>query len=445
MVDFLQNTGSYVYRGTKGLDLNIIGNIPLSREKEIKSIIHKTIGNDNSYQKIGDGDLQISIPIFVASNDEWDEIVDFFTVGKPFIFVYRGSFSEPLNIVGNLKQQFYMDGVGEMNLIFTTALSKEDLPSGHPINKLLDTLPNKKSWLDKLKKMGENIFDFTSNVNEKVGGFTNSVAQYAAALNNIGNGVGGASSMITGPISSVKQSVGSVLDGIGAAITGLGNAINAIKSLPSEIDGMIDAFLAIGDQLAGIFTNGSKSDQAKQAAEFLGEVGEAFIAVATAQTEISPNVETEVVLDNGEVVKEFRPELFIQSKENNKATSVLLLSSILLGIYRSIEDVSRWNQNDLENIRNRSEAIYNYISSQEIPSDLQFEMDIARSGFFKLFIVLKANALKIVEVRLNTPKFLFDVIYEVNGNYDYYYDTKKLNNIIGGIVETDTVRIISNA
>ena len=126
MVDFLANTGSYVYRGTESLDLNIVGNIPLSREKEIKSIIHRTIGNDNSYQKIGDGDLQISIPIFVASNDEWDEIVDFFTVGKPFIFVYRGSFSEPLNIVGNLKQQFYMDGVGEMNLIFTTALSKED-------------------------------------------------------------------------------------------------------------------------------------------------------------------------------------------------------------------------------------------------------------------------------------------------------------------------------
>lgn len=443
MVDFLANTGSYVYRGTKGLDLNIVGNIPLSREKEIKSIIHRTIGSDNSYQKIGDGDLQISIPIFVASNDEWDEIVDFFTVGKPFIFVYRGSFSEPLNIVGNLKQQFYMDGVGEMNLIFTTALSKEDLPSGFPTAKLLDTLPNKKSWLDKLTSYGENIYDFTSNVNEAVGGFTNSVAQYAAALENIGNGVGGMSSIVTNPINSIRSSAGSVLNGIGAAVTGLQNAIAAIQSVPDQLGGIIDNFLSIGDQLASIFTSGSKSDQAKQCADFLGEVGQSFISVAASQQEISADVGVDVVSDSGIVTKEFRPEFFLQ-KDNSKATSVLLLSSILLAIYRSIEDVSRWNPTDLENLKIRSEAIYNYISSQEISPDLQFEMDIARSGFFKLFIVLKANALKIVEVRLNTPRFLFDVIYEVNGNYDYYYDTKKLNNIIGGIVETETVRIISN-
>jgi hypothetical protein len=444
MVDFLANTGSYVYRGTEGLDLNIIGNIPLSREKEIKSLIHRTIGNDNAYQKIGDGDLQISIPIFVSDNDEWDAIVDFFTVGKPFIFVYRGSFSEPLNIVGNLKQQFFMDGVGEMNLIFTTALSKEDLPSGFPAAKLLDTLPNKKNWLDKLKKFGENIFDFTSDVNAKVGGFTNAVTQYSKALENIGNGVGGMSSMVTGPISSVKASVGDVMSGINAAITGLSNAISAIKSVPDDIGSMIDGFLSIGDQLRQIFTKGSKSDQAKQSIDFMGDVADTFIYTATAQQEISPNIsiDEEVVLEDGTIAKQFRPELFM-NKDANKGISVLLLSSILLSLYRSVEDIARWNSTDLENLRKRTEAIYNYISSQEVSPDLQFEMDIARSSFFKLFIVLQRNAVKIIEVRLNTPRFLFDVVYEVNGNYDNYYETKKLNNVVGGAVD-GVVRVISN-
>lgn len=450
----LNLNSSYVYRGVEKLNLNIIGNSPLLREREIKSVIHRTIGDDNSYERIGTGDMQISIPIFVESTSNFNEIVDFFSNTKPFIFSYLGELSEPLNFVGNLKQEFFKDGVGEMTLIFTTAQGEEDLPFGKPKSAPdLFSKSNEAKWLDKLRSFGEKIFgsnglgkkifDFTSNANEKIGNFTNSVAKYSYALENIGNGVGGMSSIITNPINSIKNSASRVIGGIESAISGFQNSIQAILSVPSEINSIIDRFLLIGDQLNDLFNIGSKDDQLKQSSEFLGNVAESFITLSENQNSISPNIYYEVVSDTGEVSIEFRAEYFLDNF-NNKGISVLLLSSILITMYQNAQQIKRWNTKDLDNLKSKTEAIYNYITSQSIPSDLQFQMDIARSDFFKIFKILYQNAIKTIELNLNMPKFLFDIIYEINGNFDYYYETKKLNNVVGGVVE-GKIKIISNA
>lgn len=434
---------SFIYRGLNKINLDIIGNLPLLKEREVKSVVHRTIGDDNSYERIGIGDEQTTIPIFIDRKSSFDALVDFFSDKRPFIFSYQGDLSQPLNLVGNLREELFTDGSGEMTLVFTTAQSKEDLPYGIPISDL-PTDPPDQTWLDKLKTYGQNVFDFTSKKNEKIGGFTSTISQYASALENIGNGVGGMSSIITTPINSIKSSVSRVTGGIQAAISGFQNAIQAILSVPDVIDGIIDQFLAIGDQLSSLFDTGTKDNQIKQSTEFLGNVAEEFISVSGEQSKTSPDIYYEVTDDDtGEVSVEFRPENILD-QTNNVAISVLLLSSILIAMYQGAQQIGRWNTTDLDNLRDKTESIYNYISSHGIPSDIQYQMDIARSQFFATFKILVQKAIKTVDVYLNMPRFLADVVYDVNGNFDYYSDTKKLNNIVGEVAE-GKITVISNA
>ena len=67
----------------------------------------------------------------------------------------------------------------------------------------------------------------------------------------------------------------------------------------------------------------------------------------------------------------------------------------------------------------------------------------SRNAFFRSYQPLYNSAAKVVILKLDEPRFLADVVYSVNGNFNYYQETRKLNNIIGSVVQ-GVVEVISN-
>ena len=65
------------------------------------------------------------------------------------------------------------------------------------------------------------------------------------------------------------------------------------------------------------------------------------------------------------------------------------------------------------------------------------------SSFFRLFRVLYERSVKVISVELPEVVFLTDVVYSINGNFDYLEETKKINNVIGTKV-SGTILVVKN-
>jgi hypothetical protein len=432
----------YVYRGTTSLELKIVANEAIQQNRENKFSIDRNIGYGNVYDRTGYGDGKITLTVFIDSKQSYLELVEFFDNKEPFIFVYLGEFSQPLSLASDLGYSHYDQYKGQMTLVFTDAYNIYAKEEQELI--LFNKNPaSKKSFLDKLKKFGQDVFDFTSNTNESIGAYTNTIAAYTTALEQIGNGVGGMSSIITSPIDSIRNSASQVVGGLSSVITGLNNTISAITSLPSVVDGIIDSFLLIGEQLSNLFSGGTAQDRVKQSTDFLGFVAEKFIEIDENKQSANPNTQSLTFNEEtGEYKIEFRPE-FANSNKNDSAINVLLLSSILISLYENSSTIVRWNTVDLESLRNRTESIYNYLLTKKLDNDVRYQLEIARTEFLRIFKVLVQEARNVVELNLNIPTFLSDAVYKVNGNYNYLEETKKLNNVVGGVVE-GKIKVISN-
>ena len=94
-------------------------------------------------------------------------------------------------------------------------------------------------------------------------------------------------------------------------------------------------------------------------------------------------------------------------------------------------------------LRLKAEIIYYFINGKELSTDFRNKLTIARNRFFDRFKILYGRAIKIVDVDLQTTKFLTDVVYSVNGNYDFLAETKELNRVVGTRV-IGKISVISN-
>ena len=65
------------------------------------------------------------------------------------------------------------------------------------------------------------------------------------------------------------------------------------------------------------------------------------------------------------------------------------------------------------------------------------------NNFFSIFKILYVDSLKVIEISVPETAMLSDVVYSINGNFDYLEDTKRLNNIIGMAVK-GTILVVRN-
>lgn len=420
-------------------NLKILGEDELSIVDTFKTKIFKTLGNFDYYQFIGKGDQQVSFKIFIASLDEYDSLISFFSDGLPFALEID-DFRLPFRLTGDIKaSKSYQDGSYIVELNFTSAQDPDAFDTGVGIVDILESTFRKPTALDTLKKWASSTISFVGNTNSSISAFTGKYEQYSVAITQLANGIASSSSIITSPISSIKNSTSSIIGGVAGVVSSIGTAINAIQQVPTDIDNMIDSILDIGDQLSNIFNFDDKDAQVKTTSNFLIDVANDLIEV-----DGIPLSGKTIILDPYSV--EFDAEIVITALDNrnNEVLSVLILTSILLALYEESAQVTRWSKKDLDNLLKQTEILFEYITKKDINSDVRTQLVLARNSFFATFRPLYENALNIVDVFVNEPKFLTDVVYSVNGNFDYYDNTKKLNNIIGSVVQGN-IQIISNA
>ncbi len=423
------------------LEINIISSDPFSGEQAVKNVIKQTVGDNNISEHIGKGDEKIRLKIYCELQQDYIDLVNFVSDGSSFILACN-FFSSlvPVRLEGGISHETYYEGWCVATLSLTTALDPySDLNLISYANNLLGsklgaTASSKKDFLDKLRNFGKNTTDFVSNTNQKIGAVTNTVAVYSAAITNIANGVASSSSIITNPISSVKSSLSQVIGGVSGIVSAMANAINAIKQIPDDVDQLVDTFLQIGDQLNGLFNSENSNEDLKQSCEFLQTVADSII-------------NADLSADNPSVYSgdSVSAEFFLSEikDRNNETISVLILASILINLYENAENIDKWNSISLEKLRSSTEAIYTYINSFKIDSEVSFQLDLARVRFFQIFQNLYKTSLKVITVKITEPSHLLDIIYSVNGNLDYYDETKQLNNIVGTTVYKD-IQVISN-
>lgn len=433
------------------LSVKILSNEVFSRSNRIKSKVHQIIGNEDIYEFIGTGEKKVKIKFYFDSEDEFNDLFDFLSTGESFLIICKFFPLEPLKIDGDINLEPYYTGFGTATINFTTATGdfddKQNLLSFYSAlsaKSTSETISNKKNFLDKLNNWSKKIFDTVSKGNQFVGNVTNNISAYSAAFTNVLSGISSGASIITNPINSIKTNISEITGGLSSVISSLQNVVLTIKQIPNDVQSIIDNFSLIGDKLNNLFDLGNSSESLKYNTDFLTRVSTAIINVdlSSDNQAIINNYDNSLSSQN-----EFdSPEFFIPSlnKKTNDVMSVLILCSILINLYENAERINRWNTIDLENLRNKTETIYNYLSTFDLDTELSLELDLARNRFFKIFKILWNRAYNIVEFEITEPNFLENLIYSVNGNLDFYDETKKLNNAIGGIVHPGTVRIISN-
>lgn len=430
--------------------VKIVSNESFSQKQTIKSRVHKLIGNEDSYEFIGVGERKITLTFFVENSDELNELVDYVSDGSPLLLVCDFFPLKPIKIDGDIDYNNYISGWGHVKINFTTAT--KDFQDEQNLLSLLSSLSagsgetksDKKSFLDKLNNWADKVGKTVSKTNEYVGNVTNTVSAYTAAFTNVLSGISSGASIITNPINSIKQNISDVTSGLSSVVSSMQNVVLTIKQLPNDFKTLINNFSLIGDQLNNLFDLGNKNESLKYNTDFLIRVSDAIMNIDLTQDNES------IINDYDKASSSENPylktEYFLPSltKKTNDVIAVLILCSILLNLYGNAEKINRWNTIDLENLRKKTESLYNYISTFDLDTELFLELDLARNRFFKIFKVLWDKAYKIEEFIITEPNFLENLVFSVNGNLDFYDDTKKLNNVIGGIVQPGAVKIITN-
>jgi hypothetical protein len=430
-----------LYKRTKFISIEVIGSDELSISDNFKNTVHKSIGDKNYYEYIGKGDQELNLKLYVKDKSGYNDLVSFFEDGEPF-WLSLGEVEDIYNLSGGIKAtKSYADNSYLVDLSFTSAQDPNFDEVGFNITGLggiSETTYSKTTVLDRLREWGNKTIDFVGNTNASVAAYTGKFQEYSVAITQLTGGIASSSSIITSPISSVRNSISGVIGGVSAIVSSIGTAINAIRQLPSDVSNMIDSILDIGDLFSALFNFDDKEAQVKTTTNFLIDVGNALIIV-----DQTPSDGKTVTEDPYSV--EFDAEVAIAAfdNKNNDVLSVLILSSILLSIYEQSTQINVWNKRDLDNLLKQTETLFDYIMNKEISSDIRTNLILARNNFFESFNALYKNASNIVQIKLDSPRFLSDVVYSVNGNFDYYLDTKKLNNIIGAVVEGN-IEVISN-
>jgi hypothetical protein len=427
-------------------EISIVSSKLNSRKDEFKNVIHKTIGDNDQFEFIGKGSSSIDLDLYFETQVDYESFIDFVEGGAAFLLSCPFFPVEEVSILGGITTKNYYKGFAVASLTLTNAknIRIDALRAGFEIGTESPIISvDKISNLKKLQDFGKNTFAFVGNTNQKIGKITNTFGAYSSALSNAIQGVASGTTIITNPISSVKSSVSRVLGSVNSAITSIQNAINVVKSLPSDIDSFVEELSAIGDKFNNLFDSGEIIRDLKQNSDALVQSAISIIESETDQN--SPDIKD--FGENSPNEPSNSPEFFLTSIQdpNKDVFDIMLLSSFLFSLYDNVENADEWNTLDLDALRKQTEIIYNFIISKSvITPDFKLQLDLARNNFFRLFKISFNNANQIVDFKVYTPTFLEDIVYSVNGNLDFLDETKKLNNLVGNIVEED-IKVILNA
>ena len=117
----------------------------------------------------------------------------------------------------------------------------------------------------------------------------------------------------------------------------------------------------------------------------------------------------------------------------------------LANLEEKISEMGIVNLLSLNYYKNSFEKAYLYITASDvIDSDLRRQLDLCKIRYFRTYHNLYEKAVKVREIDIKKPTSLHSIVYNVNGNLDFFDETMQLNNIVNAGFVSGKILVLYN-
>lgn len=413
-----KNNGEY-------FDIKILTSEPFKDNIPLKAQVHKTIGNYDLFEWLGVGATSIRMQLCFLTEEEF-EAFKFFALGVQMTLVRRDFRNVIVNIVGDLSIAYTYYGYYVCDIEFTTA--KDPLQSiDFYINVFTYDVGSKKTLLNKLQIALQKIISFVGNVTEKIGAFISSIEAVTALINNIAQALASSQSILTAPLNTIKRSGANITDAISTITQTLQNIPFIIKTAPTEISSIFTNISAASQDLFNVFSAENPDEEIKMNLNF--------------------GCDTINLIYNADFDKDIygNSQNVIELRQSNDMLKILFLCSLIANLEEKISEMGIVNLLSLNYYKNSFEKAYLYITASDvIDSDLRRQLDLCKIRFFRTYNNLYQKAIKVREIDVKKPTSLHSIVYNVNGNLDFFDETMQLNNIVNAGFVSGKILVLYN-
>lgn len=411
--------------GGEYIDLNIITSDNFRDNTSLKTQVHKTIGDYDIFEWIGEGATNIKMQLFFQNEEDFIAF-KLFTFGTQMTLVRTNFRNVIVNLTNDINSVYTNNGNYIIDVEFTTARDPNQT-TDFDINIFTYDVGSKKTLLDKLRMASEKIFSFAGNVNEKIGVFTNSIELTASLINNIAQALASSPSILTTPLNAIQRSGANIIDAISTINQSLSNIAFIINTTPSNIDSIFDG---ISNAMQNLFNVFSSSNQDNTLA-------------------MNANLGCDII--NVIYNADYNNDIYGSSenvsdiKKQNDMLKILFLTGLIANLEEKIAQINRISLLNLNYYKTSFEKSYLLITSSEIiDTDLRWQVDLCKTRFFRTYNNLYSKTTKIREVNVTIPTSLHSIVYNVNGNLDFFNETMELNNIVNTGFVSGKILVLSN-
>jgi len=413
-----KNSGEYI-------DLNIVSNNDFSDNTRLKTQVHQTIGDYDIFEWIGEGATSIKMQLYFANEEEFVFFKQF-AYGTQMTLVRQNFRNVIINLTSDLSPSYTYFGNYTVNVEFTTARDPSQT-TDFDINIFSYNVGSKKTLFDKLQITSEKIFSFVGNINEKIGVFTNSIELATSLINNITQALTSSQSILTTPLNTIQRSSANIVQAISTINQSLNNISFIISTTPSNIGSIFTGIVSATESLFEVFSSDIQDEQLTVNANFGCDVINT-IYNADFNDDIYGSSQNVTIL-----------------KEQNDMLKILFLCGLIANLEEKISEINSVSLLNLTYYKTTFEKAYLYIiSSDIIDPDLRQQTELCKIRFFRTYNNLYAKATKVIEVNVEIPTSLHSIVYNVNGNLDFFNETMQLNNIVNVGFVSGKILVLSN-
>lgn len=413
-----KNNGEYI-------DLNIVTNNDFPENTPLKTQVHQTIGNYDVFENLGIGATSIKVPLFFQSEEDFIAF-KLFAIGNQMTLVTQNKRNIIVNITGDIGVLYTYFGQYTVNVEFTTARDPSQT-TDFDINIFSYNVGSKKTLLDKLKSASGKILSLVGNVNAKIGTVTNTIELTTSLINNTAQALASSQSILTTPLGAIQRSGANIVEAISSINQSLSNISFVIKTTPSNIENIFTGITSATESLFNVFSSDDQDEQIRMNVNLGCDVIDIIY-----NTDFNDDIYGS-------------SENVLELKKQNDMLKTLFLCGLIANLEEKISEINSTSLMSLNYYKASFEKSYFYIISNEVTDpDLRWQVELCKIRFFRTYNNLYSKATKVIEVNVDIPTSLHTIIYNVNGNLDFFDETMQLNNIINVGFVSGKILVLSN-
>lgn len=390
---------------------------------EGKSTIHELIGNSNLYEYGGKGSTTIKRTFITNNLQDYQSLHDLLTSGLELEF--QDNLQPAIRV--NVKQNFQIlqaMGFWKITIEFTTAPQRNKAIFQAIPAQTIKSIGLKTSFFDKLKNFAKKVINFKTQANDKIQSVSNYLNKAQSMNLQIAGQIASSATMLDIIPNAIEDTTTSISI-INASFTRL---ISKIQNTPGRFDDIFTDLTSTLANFGSVLNTNNKSKDAELNSDGLKDI-------LAQNLKLNSNENT---IGNSNRIKEIQ--------NTNEAFKIVNLATLLFEFYSTVGKIDTINSIKLESYKATAENVYKYISeSPLIDNEFLQDLNKSKSAFINDYQALSKIANTIIKVNVPSPKPIYSIVYQVNGNLDYLQETIELNNLINvGLVKGEINIIRSN-